>query len=157
MAFCFEAKADAKVSGLFLLCKFFRDFFRKNLSEMFPESFSRSLAALQGKILGQSGGSLPDSFIMSSLNHFPSRKRIQRYALFSFMQYFRQVFFQENYRFILKYLLINEKSKRFFSMVLQGRICYVLCTHYFNIITGLSILQRMCKDFCFTRERYEKW
>ena len=45
----------------------------------------------------------------------------------------------------------------FFSMVLQGRICYVLYTHYFNIITGLSILQRMCKDFCFTGERYGKW
>ena len=114
LGFQFWSESGCKDKWFIFTVQIFSSFFRENFSDIFPESFSRSLATLQGKILGQSGGSLPDSFIMSSLNYFPSRKRMQRYALFSFMQYFRQVFFWKNYRFILKYLLINEKSNRIF-------------------------------------------
>ena len=45
----------------------------------------------------------------------------------------------------------------FFSMVLQTCGCAVWYTHYNNIITGQSILQRMYRDFCFTRGKYGKW
>ena len=31
----------------------------------------------------------------------------------------------------------------FFSKVLQGRLCYVLYTHYFNIITGLFVFKQI--------------
>ena len=45
----------------------------------------------------------------------------------------------------------------FFSKVLQTCGCAVWYTHYNNILTGQSILQRMYRDFCFTREKYGKW
>ena len=71
---------------------------------------------------------------MSSLNHFPSRKRMQRYALFSFTQYFRQVFFRKNYRFILKYLLINEKSNRVFfnDVTREDMLCIIYTLFQYN-------------------------
>ena len=132
----------------FYCANFFEIFFRENFSDIFPDRFSRSLAALQGKILGQPGTHYPirsschrltafplesgckgTHFFHSRNNRFPSRKRMQRYALFSFSQYFLQVFFKKNYRFTPKYLLINEKSNRvFFNGVTDMWMCGMVYT-----------------------------
>ena len=66
-----EVKADAKVSDLFFLCKFFRDFFSKKFFRKVSDRLSRSLAAQQGKILAQSENHYPIRSSCHLLISFP--------------------------------------------------------------------------------------
>ena len=64
-------------------------------------TLSRSLARLQGKILGAASGTLfrSPSFTQSVIfSGSPSRKRLQRYRLFPFMQLLPHTFFQSFFR-----------------------------------------------------------
>ena len=99
----FSGKAFAKVRRFFFPSKLFRSFFRKkNFSGVTSQglSFSRSLASLQGKILGCSAFSKSASLYHSVIfSGSPSRKRLQRYALFPFLQLLRNTFLENFWRF----------------------------------------------------------
>ena len=93
----FSGKAFAKVRRFFFTSKFFRSFFSKKFFRRTSRglSVSRSLAAWQGKILGCSAfESLPLFTILSFFSGSPSRKRLQRYALFPLLQLLRNTFFK---------------------------------------------------------------
>ena len=98
-AFCFNLQIFSKV----FLKKFFRRF-----SEGVRLTLSRSLAHLQGKILGAAFGTLfrDLSFTQSVIfSGSPSRKRLQRYRLFSFPQLLRHTFLQSFFRILANSLI----------------------------------------------------
>ena len=99
-AFCFNLQIFFES---FFLKKFFRRF-----SEGVRLTLSRSLAHLQGKILGAATGTLfrSPSFTQSVIfSGSPSRKRLQRYRLFSFPQLLRHTFLQSFFRVLANTLI----------------------------------------------------
>ena len=107
----FSGKLFAKVRCFFVTSKFFQSFFEK-IFEKFSEGvrliLSRSLAHPQGKILGAAIGTLfrSPSFTQSVIfSGSPSRKRLQRYRLFPFMQLLPPTFLQDFFRFLSNSLI----------------------------------------------------
>ena len=102
----FSGKAFAKVRRFFVTSKFFRKFFEKifgRFSEGVRLILFRSLAHPQGKILGAAIGTIFRSLSFTQSVIFsgsPSRKRLQRYRLFSFPQLLQQTFLQSFFRFL---------------------------------------------------------
>ena len=101
----FSGKAFAKVRRFFVTSKFFRKFFLKKFFRRFQEgvrlTLSRSLAHPQGKILGAAISTLLRSLSFTQSVIFsgsPSRKRLQRYRLFPFMQLLSHTFLQYFFR-----------------------------------------------------------
>ena len=107
----FSGKASAKVRRFFVTSKFFQSFFEKifgRFSEGVRLILSRSLAHPQGKILGAASGTLFHSLSFTQSVIFsgsPSRKRLQRYRLFPFMQLLYHTFFQSFFRGLSNYLI----------------------------------------------------
>ena len=103
----FSGKAFAKVRRFFVTSNFFRKFFFEKIFRRFSEGvrlvLSRSLAHPQGKILGAAVSTLFRSLSFTQSVIFsgsPSRKRLQRYALFSFTQLLPHTFLQKFFRFL---------------------------------------------------------
>ena len=108
----FSGKAFAKVRRFFVTSKFFSKVFLKKIFGRFSEGvrliLSRSLAHPQGKILGAATGTLfrSPSFTQSVIfSGSPSRKRLQRYRLFSFPQLLQHTFLQDFFRFLSNSLI----------------------------------------------------
>ena len=119
----FSRKAFAKVRRFFVTSKFFQSFFEK-IFEKFSEGvrliLSRSLAHPQGKILGAAIGTLFRSLSFTQSVIFsgsPSRKRLQRYRLFPFMQLLLHTFLQSFFRFLLNSLIYFMLYSIFFIVV----------------------------------------
>ena len=86
---------------------FLKKFFRRS-SEGVRLTLSRSLAHPQGKILGAAIGTLSRSLSFTQSVIFsgsPSRKRLQRYRLFPFMQLLLYTFLQKFFRFLANSLI----------------------------------------------------
>ena len=100
----FSGKAFTKVRRFFVTSNFFQSFFEKifgRFSEGVRLTLSRSLAHPQGKILGAASGTLFHSLSFTQSVIFsgsPSRKRLQRYRLFPFMQLLSHTFLQSFFR-----------------------------------------------------------
>ena len=107
----FSGKAFAKVRRFFVTSKFFRKFFEKifrRSSEGVRLTLSRSLAHPQGKILGAAISTLLRSLSFTQSVIFsgsPSRKRLQRYRLFPFMQLLWHTFLQYFFRILSNSLI----------------------------------------------------
>ena len=84
----FYRKADAKVNTFFHSAKLFGSFFEKFFSGKPEGRLSRSLGQYQGKILAQSKADPQQNFSACRFSYLSplSRKRLQRYSLFSFLQ-----------------------------------------------------------------------
>ena len=89
----FQRESVCKVKAFFRNLQIFSKFFLKKFFRRFQEGvrliLSRSLAHPQGKILGAASGTLFHSLSFTQSVIFsgsPSRKRLQRYRLFPFMQ-----------------------------------------------------------------------
>ena len=120
----FSGKAFAKVRRFFFPSKFFRSFFSKKFFRRtsLGLSFSRSLASLQGKILGCSAFSKSASlyqFVIFSGS--PSRKRLQRYALFPVLQLLRNTFLREFWRIFVNRCKQDGCRWTFFDAFKNGR------------------------------------
>ena len=103
----FQRESVCKGKAFFCNLQIFSKVFFEKIFGRFSEgvrlTLSRSLAHLQGKILGAATGTLfrSPSFTQSVIfSGSPSRKRLQRYALFSFTQLLQQTFLQSFFRFL---------------------------------------------------------
>ena len=105
-------KAFAKVRRFFVTSKFFRKFF---FEKIFQKVFRRRAAypfslpcTSQGKILGAASGTLFRSLSFTQSVIFsgsPSRKRLQRYRLFPFLQLLPHTFLQYFFRVLSNSLI----------------------------------------------------
>ena len=97
-SFRFYRKADAKVNAFFHSAKLFGSFFSKKFFSGKPEGkLSRSLGQYQGKILAQSRADPQQNFSACRFSYLSplSRKRLQRYSLFPFLQILWNTFFKQ--------------------------------------------------------------
>ena len=101
----FQRESVCKGKAFCFNLQIFSKFFWKKISGRFSEgvrlTLSRSLAHPQGKILSAASGTLfhSPSFTQSVIfSGSPSRKRLQRYALFSFTQLLPHTFLQSFFR-----------------------------------------------------------
>ena len=119
----FSRKAFAKVRRFFFPSKFFRSFFEKFFRRTSRGlSVSRSLAVLQGKILGCSAFSKSASLYHSViLSGSPSRKRLQRYALFPVLQLLRNTFLRKFWRIFVNRCKQDGCMWAFFDAFKNGR------------------------------------
>ena len=101
-------KGKAFFRNLQIFSKVFLKKFFRRFSEGVRLTLSRSLAHLQGKILGAAFGTISrsPSFTQSVIfSGSPSRKRLQRYRLFSFTQLLGHTFLQDFFRFLSNSLI----------------------------------------------------
>ena len=106
--FRLEAKVDTKVSTLSLTTKTFPKLFQKKFSaDKDRKAFSRSL--VPNKVRYSRHFCVCTACPAFQLRDFPSRKGMQRYTLFSFLQYLLLTFFHKNHPHKGNYLLINNK------------------------------------------------
>ena len=84
----FLSESGCKGKCFFLFCQTFRKFFRKSFFRKTEGRLSRSLGQYQGKILAQSKADPQQNFSACRFSYLSplSRKRLQRYSLFSFLQ-----------------------------------------------------------------------
>ena len=101
-------KGKAFFRNLQIFSKVFLKKFFRRFSEGVRLTLSRSLAHPQGKILGAASGTLFRSLSFTQSVIFsgsPSRKRLQRYRLFPFMQLLHHTFLQDFFRFLSNSLI----------------------------------------------------
>ena len=114
----FQRESVCKGKVFFRNLQIFSKFFLKKFFRRFSEGvrliLSRSLAHPQGKILGAASGTLFRSLSFTQSVIFsgsPSRKRLQRYRLFPFMQLlyhtFLQSFFRVLHNSLIYFMLYN--------------------------------------------------
>ena len=103
----FQRESVCKGKTFFRNLQIFSKFFSKKNFGRFSEGvrlvLSRSLAHPQGKILSAASGTLFHSLSFTQSVIFsgsPSRKRLQRYRLFPFLQLLPHTFFQYFFRFL---------------------------------------------------------
>ena len=104
----FQRESVCKGKAFFRNLQIFSKVFLKKFSEGVRLVLSRSLAHPQGKILGAASGTLFRSLSFTQSVIFsgsPSRKRLQRYALFSFTQLLPHTFLQSFFRFLSNSLI----------------------------------------------------
>ena len=84
----FLSESECKGKCFFSFCQTFRKFFRKSFFRKTEGRLSRSLGQHQGKILAQSRADPQQNFSACRFSYLSplSRKRLQRYSLFSFQQ-----------------------------------------------------------------------
>ena len=84
----FLSESGCKGKCFFSFCQTFRKFFRKSFFRKTEGRLSRSLGQYQGKILAQSRADPQQNFSACRFSYLSplSRKRLQRYSLFSFLQ-----------------------------------------------------------------------
>ena len=85
----FLSESECKGNCFFLFCQTFRKFFfRKSFFRKTEGRLSRSLGQYQGKILAQPKADPQQNFSACRFSYLSplSRKRLQRYSLFSFLQ-----------------------------------------------------------------------
>ena len=84
----FLSESGCKGKCFFSFCQTFRKFFRKSFFRKTEGRLSRSLGQYQGKILAQSRADPQQNFSACRFSYLSplSRKRLQRYSLFHFLQ-----------------------------------------------------------------------
>ena len=84
----FLSESGCKGKCFFSFCQTFRKFFRKSFFRKTEGRLSRSLGQYQGKILAQPKADPQQNFSACRFSYLSplSRKRLQRYSLFSFLQ-----------------------------------------------------------------------
>ena len=108
----FQRESVCKGKAFFRNLQIFSKFFLKKFFRRFSEGvrliLSRSLAHPQGKILGAASGTLFHSLSFTQSVIFsgsPSRKRLQRYRLFPFLQLLPHTFLQYFFRVLSNSLI----------------------------------------------------
>ena len=141
--FRFKSESGCKGKWFIFTVQIFLKFFQKYFSDKFRNAF---LAPLRhGKVrYSDIPKSLPDFCHYVIVNHFPSRKRVQNYALFSFTQYFTTLFFQKNYGLTLNLLLISEKYTETFYWYITAAI---LCCRTYTLLL-ISMDNRLYRKLC---------
>ena len=144
----FQRESVCKGKAFFRNLQIFSKVFFEKIFGRFSEGvrliLSRSLAHPQGKILGAAIGTLFRSLSFTQSVIFsgsPSRKRLQRYALFSFTQLLQQTFLQSFFRF-LHNSLIHFMLWNIFFIIVRKRMWNDL--HY---------IIRACAYVCARKEK----
>lgn len=94
----FLSESGCKGKCFFSFCQTFQKFFSKKFFPGKPEGWlSRSLGQYQGKILAQSRADPQQNFSACRFSYLSplSRKRLQRYSLFPFLQILWNTFFKQ--------------------------------------------------------------
>ena len=154
----FQWESVCKGKAFFLSLQIFPKFFSKKFFRMTSRglSFSRSLAVSQGKILGCSAFSKSASLCQSViLSGSPSRKRLQRYALFPLLQLLRNTFLRIFWRFFVNRCEQDGCRWTFFDAFKKERK-----RHYIMYFARAYVRahERMCKRERqrYTPNRYKK-
>ena len=141
----FQRESVCKGKAFFLSLQTFSKFFSKKFGGTTSRglSVSRSLASLQGKILGCSAFSKSASLYQSVIfSGSPSRKRLQRYALFPVLQLLRNTFLRKFWRIFVNrckqdgcmwafFDAFKNGRKQPYIMISRGRagVCTRTCVH----------------------------
>ena len=120
----FQRESVCKGKAFFRNLQIFSKVFFEKIFGRFSEGvrliLSRSLAHPQGKILGAASGTLFHSLSFTQSVIFsgsPSRKRLQRYRLFPFMQLLQHTFLQKFFSFLANLLIYFMLYSIFFIVV----------------------------------------